>query len=92
MHLAFASSEEAVGYMDSCADGEEATCVVGVGSGREPLLRRYDGCAVQAHGHGCAVHDVGFDCEGVDGAVAMPRELRVGERTRAGYYAGAGTS
>ena len=81
MHLAFASSEGAVGYMDSRAHGERLRAWWAWGSGPEDLTYADVTDAL----YECTGADALFATSGatasVDGDVAMPYVVRVGERT-----------
>ena len=72
MHLAFASSEGAVGYMDSRTGGEHLRAWWAWGSGPEDLTYADMRDALFATSGATAT---------VDGQVAMPYVVRVGERT-----------
>ncbi len=90
MHLAFASSEGAVGYMDSRADGE--SCVVGVGSGPNLFYADMTDALYELLTGADAVRDVGFDCE-CRTARLLCLTWCVGERPmRSCLCAGAGAS
>lgn len=81
MHLAFASSEGAVGYMDSRAGGERLRAWWAWGSGPAELTYAD---MTDAH-YEVTGADTLFSTSGatatVDGEVAMPYVVRVGERT-----------
>ena len=81
MHLAFASSEGAVGYMDSRAGGERLRAWWAWGSGPAELTYAD---MTDAH-YEVTGADALFSTSGatatVDGEVAMPYVVRVGERT-----------
>lgn len=81
MHLAFASSEGAVGYMDSSAGGERLRAWWAWGSGPAELTYAD---MTDAH-YEVTGADALFSTSGatatVDGEVAMPYVVRVGEQT-----------
>ena len=79
MHLAFASSEGAVGYMDSRADGERLRAWWGSGPGGLAFVDMTD-ALYEATGADALFATSGSTAS-VDGAVAMPYVVRVGERT-----------
>ena len=81
MHLAFASSEGAVGYMDSRADGERLRAWWAWGSGPGGLAFVDMTDALYEATGADALFATSGSTASVDGAVAMPYVVRVGERT-----------
>ena len=81
MHLAFASSEGAVGYMDSRADGERLRAWWAWGSGPGDLVYADMTDALYEATGADALFATSGSTASVDGAVAMPYVVRVGERT-----------
>ena len=81
MHLAFASSEGAVGYMDSRADGERLRAWWAWGSGPGDLVYADMTDALYEATGADALFATSGSTANVDGAVAMPYVVRVGERT-----------
>ena len=88
LHLAFASTDGRVGYMDSCADGERLRTWWAWGSGPDDLA--YVDMTDELY------ELTGADTVAHDGAVALPYVVRVGDAThvrvvyaRAGRLVGA---
>ena len=81
MHLAFASSEGAVGYMVSRADGERLRAWLGVGEWSRGLAFVDMTDALYEATGADALFATSGSTASVDGAVAMPYVVRVGERT-----------
>ena len=81
MHLAFASAEGAVGYMDSRADGERLRAWWAWGSGPEDLTYADMTDALYEATGADALFATSGATASVDGDVAMPYVVRVGERT-----------
>ena len=81
MHLAFASSDGRVGYMDSRADGERLRAWWAWGSGPEDLTYADMTDALYEATGADALFATSGATASVDGDVAMPYVVRVGERT-----------
>ena len=81
MHLAFASSEGAVGYMDSRAGGERLRAWWAWGSGPAELTYADMTDALYEVTGADALFSTSGATATVDGEVAMPYVVRVGERT-----------
>ena len=81
MHLAFASSEGAVGYMDSRAGGERLRAWWAWGSGPAELTYADMTDALYEVTGADALFSTSGATVTVDGEVAMPYVVRVGERT-----------
>ena len=81
MHLAFASSEGAVGYMDSRAGGEPLRAWWAWGSGPAELTYADMTDALYEATGADALFSTSGATVTVDGQVAMPYVVRVGERT-----------
>lgn len=81
MHLAFASSEGAVGYMDSCTGGEHLRAWWAWGSGPEDLTYADMTDALYEATGADALFATSGATATVDGQVAMPYVVRVGEQT-----------
>lgn len=81
MHLAFASSEGAVGYMDSRTGGEHLRAWWAWGSGPEDLTYADMRDALYEATGADALFATSGATATVDGQVAMPYVVRVGERT-----------
>lgn len=81
MHLAFASSDGRVGYMDSRADGERLRAWWAWGSGPEELIYADMTDALYEATGADALFATSGSAACVDGAVALPYVVRVGERT-----------
>ena len=81
MHLAFASAEGTVGYMDSRAGGERLRAWWAWGSGPEDLTYADMTDALYEATGADALFATSGATASVDGDVAMPYVVRVGERT-----------